>query len=190
MNVYLDLEDSLYGTLITVFPDWRIIQAYNNGPEPQTPYLAIDIRKMDLLGQGYTSSVMDIDGTGVAQSVTVQDFEAKVRFEVIGKNESNTEASEMATMLLVKLRTAFAYDTLERNRLSVFMQPTVRRIPLKRETDMYMVYQHEYTFAFSCYTKDDTPDYIATVGYEGVYTDAGREPDHIIETLTDVTTQP
>lgn len=190
MNVYMDLEDSIYNTITTLFPTWRVIQAFNNSPDQVTPYIAIDIKRLEECGPGYTSTLVDLSTNPDGDSVLVQDYETVVNIEVIGVSkpeqpdaQTQTEAGDMSMKLQTALRTPLGYDTLERNRLSLFGKPTVKRIPLLRDTDMYMIWQQQWMFAFSTYTTE-TQDYIDSASYEGVYTDAGREPDHIIRSPT------
>ena len=186
-NIYEELEDSIYDTIVALFPDWRVIQAFNNGPEPETPYIAIDVKRMTRLGQGVTSSLGDINAAGEFVTVIIQDHEARVHLEVIGKNGTIPEIGNMSTRLEAALRSPKGYDILEENKLSVLRQPQVRRLQDKRDTDMYMIWQHEYRFAYATYETEETEDYIGGVGIDATYYDAGREPDHIIKHKIDVT---
>lgn len=186
INIYQALEDSIYDTIVAMFPDWRVIQAYGNGPEPVTPYIAIDVKRMTPSGQGVTSSALEETIDGKFLTVTVQDYIARVNLEVIGKNGTMPEVGDISTKLTSALRSPRGYDLLTENSLSVLMQPTVRRIPLKRETDTYMVWQHDYQFAYALYEKEETEDYIGFVGIDAIYTDAGREPEHIIRNHIDI----
>lgn len=189
MNVYMDLEDSIYLSIKEMFPDWRVIQAYTNAPDQITPYVAIDVKRVEECGPGYISTLVDVtdpDGS----TVTVQDYESIVNIEFIGVSspdqdgvQTQTEAGNMSMQLLGAFRTPKGYESLDKNKLSIFDKPTVKRIPLKRDTDMYMVWQQKWKFAFSTYTTE-TQDYIDSASYEGFYTDAGREPDHIIRSPT------
>lgn len=187
MNIYQDLEDSLYKVLIGLFPDWRIIFAYTNGPEPMTPYVVIDIKKLKQVGNEYSSTLVDIgfDVDDVPTTYVSIDMLAQVRFEVVGKYDQNTTTSEMAEQLQFLLRSQKGYDLQEQNRLARHGQITYRRMPLKRETDTYMLYQVEATYAYTASSTDEQ-DYIIATGLNGVYHDAGREPDHVINTHLEI----
>lgn len=178
--IYQELEDALYNVVIGLFPDWRVIFAYGNGPEPQTPYAVIDVKKIDAIGREYSSTRGELNQTAdkVVQ-VTLQDQEVKVRFELIGLADETMQLSEMVSQLQLALRTQLGYQLQAENKLSLFKLLNARRIPVKRETDVYMVYQLDSVFAYTAYLTDEG-DWIDAVGITGVYHDAGREPDHII----------
>jgi len=181
MNVYQNLEDSLYNVVEGLFPDWRTIFAFGNGPEPLTPYCVIDVKKIEPVGREYQSSLAHPDPLlpTVATTVTIQDNLTNIRLEVIGQADTNTTAAEMINLLQLGFRTQKGYELLARNKLALHGKMTTRRIPLKRETQMYMVYQLDVTFAYSVITSDDI-DWIEVTSVQGTYYDAGREPDHII----------
>lgn len=185
MNLYKDLEDSIYKILIALFPTWRIIFAFTNGPEPQTPYVVIDVKKLSPIGREYISTLVSLDLAENGTTTTIQDFLSNIRFEIIGKYDDNTETSEMCQQLLNAMRTPRGYEEQARNKVALHKQPTSRRIPLKRETDMYMVYQIDYVFAYSA-TTQDAQDYILATSVDGVYNDAATPPDHTIETHIEI----
>lgn len=187
MNIYEDLEDSLYNVIEGLFPDWRIVFAYTNAPEPLTPYLVIDVKKLVQSGGEYSSTLVDtgFDPDAVPTTYMSQDMLAKVRFEIVGKYEENSVTSEMTQQLQLLLRSQKGYELQERNRLSRHGQFANRRLPLKRETDMYMLYQVDATFAYTA-TSQDEQDYIIATGVTGIYHDAGREPDHVIINKLDI----
>lgn len=181
MNVYQNLEDSLYNVVEGLFPDWRTIFAFGNGPEPVTPYCVIDVKKIAPIGREYQSTLAHYEPliSDIATTVTIQDNLTSVRFEVIGQSDQNTTAAEMISLLQLGFRTPKGYELLARNKLALHGKMQTRRIPLKRETQMYMVYQLDVTFAYSVVTSEDI-DWIEVTSVQGTYYDAGREPDHII----------
>lgn len=184
MNVYKDLEDSIYNWVEAMFPTIRMKMAYDNGVELQTPYLSIDVQKMDAVGREYNSSdTRVVDNKSYV--TTRQDYQAKVRLELVGKYDLNTELSEMAHQLEFALRTQRGYEEQHRQKLSLMSYNPVRRIPVRRETDTYMYYQLDVTFGYAMVNVEEQ-DWIEIIGIDGVYHDAGREPDHIIHTHIDV----
>lgn len=188
MNIYQDLEDSLYDLVIGLFPTWTIIFAYANVEEPTSPYVAIDVRKIESIGREYTTHKGEINPmTGDAVTMTIQDSLTQIRFEFVGKYDDNTTTAEMATQLEMALRTPRSFELMKLNRLALHKKLSVRRLPQKRDTDMYMIYQLDCTFAY-CSTVVDDVDWIAITSVDGIYHDAGREPDHIIYTHTDIIT--
>lgn len=177
--IYQNLEDALYNVVEALFPTWRIIFAYGNGPEPQTPYTVIDVRKIDPVGRERLTTTGEVLLSGNIQTITHQDQEVQVRFELIGKYDDNTTLGEMVNDLQVALRSQRGFELQAANTLALHKMLSIRRIPVKRETDMYMVYQLDATFAYTAQMTDEN-DWIDAVGLTGVYHDAGREPDHVI----------
>jgi hypothetical protein len=188
MNIYKDLEDSLYNVIIELFPTSRIIFAYNNIPEPQTPYIVIDVKRLDQLGSDYNSTM--VDGFDTTPTTTTQiDMMAKVRFEVVGLMDNDTEAAELAQNIQFALRTARGYESQARNKLARHGQITNRRMPYRKDTDMYMLYQVDANFAYTA-TSQDEQDYIIATDFTGIYHDANRPPDYVLETHTDINPTP
>ncbi|MNH20421.1 hypothetical protein D3C79_801880 [compost metagenome] len=120
---------------------------------------------------------------------TIQDHEAKVRFEFIGKYDDNTTLAEMVSNLQVALRTERGYQLQQEHRLSLFGMTNVRRIPIKRETSNFMIYQLDCNFGYAIVMTTDV-DTAAGVIIDGVYHDAGREPDHVIHSHIEINTNP
>lgn len=188
MNIYQDLEDSLYDLVIGLFPTWTIIFAYANCEEPTTSYVAIDVRKIESVGREYTSHKGEINPlTNDAITITLQDNLVQVRFEFIGKYDDNTTTAEMAHQLELALRTPRGFELMKISRVALHKKLSIRRLPQKRDTDMYMIYQLDCTFAYCSQVVEDV-DWVAVLGIDGIYHDAGREPDHIIYTHQDIIT--
>ncbi len=188
MNVYQDLEDCLYNVVDGLFPLWRTIFAYGNGPEPQTPYCAIDVTKIEPVGLEYTSTTTHIDPNfpDRAATVTAQDNLVRVTFVLTGVGDQNTEVSEMANALQTGFRTPKGYELLARNRLALHGKMNVVSNPQRRETQVYMQWELDCTFAYTAVSSDYV-DWIEVLGITGIYHDAGREPDHIIKNKLDLT---
>lgn len=189
MNIYKDLEDALYNFVEAMFPDMRMKMAFDNGPEPQTPYLVIDVRKLDAVGREYNSSDTFVGDDDKSYVTTQQNYEALVRLELVGKYDLNTELAEMAHELEFSLRTQRGYETQRMNALSLMRYNPVRRIPVHRETDTYMYYQLDVTFGYVI-SQVEEQDWMYIIGVDGIYHDAGREPDHIIHTHIDINPNP
>jgi len=190
MNIYQDLEDSLYKLVNGLFPSWTIIFAYTNIPEPTSPYCAINVMKLQTIGQQYTSHLGKINPlTGDAITVTYQDGLAQVRFEFTGKYDANTTTAEMAQQLELAMRTPKGFELMKLNRLSLHKHMSARRLPVRRETDMYMVYQLDVTFAYCSQTVDDI-DWIEFTKLTGIYHDSALPPDYTITHEIDVLTNP
>lgn len=186
MSLFNDLENSLYAVASTLFPTWRIIFPYQNGPEPETPYLVINVMKLDAVGREHNSDgVQVVDGVGTTS--TVQTYNAKIRFELIGLNDTATTAGEMIHELDLALRSPLAYELQQLNRVSLLRKSPIVRMPLKRETDMFMFFQLDTQFAYTAKYVYEQDWIEATVLY-ATYYDAGREPDHVITSTIDIST--
>ncbi|WKV20442.1 hypothetical protein 16Q_049 [Pseudomonas phage 16Q] len=186
MNIYQDLEDCLYNIVEALHPDWKILFAFTNAAEPVNPYLVIDVKKLTPIGREYNSTpTYGEDGFRLIQT-TIQDHEATVRFEFIGKYDDQTSVSEMAQLLQIELRSATGYELQSINRLSLYNLSTLRRLPLPRETDMYMIYQLDCVFAYAAVLKTEQ-DYTLGLSVDGVYHDANQPPDYTIKTHFEIT---
>lgn len=182
MNIYQSLEDALYVYASTIFPDLasagRIIFPFQNGPEPLTPYLLLNVRAMDAVGREQSSHHVSVDQLLNGSSTTLQHYIAEVRFEFIGKYDNNTTLASMAQTMEMNLRTPRGYELQKANKLSLFEYRPIERVPLKRETDMYMYYQLDVQFGFSVQHiyEQDWIDGVQIV--RGVYTDANNPPEY------------
>jgi len=172
-NIYQQLEDALYTSLISQFPNERITFPFNNAPEPQTPYIVIDVMRLDAKGREINSSLAT-DGVMTIEQV----YEAKVRFEVMGEYDDQTLVGDLAHRIEFSLRTPLFQNALRANSLSLMRADSVDRFPRKRDTKTYMCYQLPAFFAYAV-TETQDVGYINDVNIEGTYTDAGRE-GHII----------
>ena len=186
MNIYQDLEDALYNIVSTLHPEWNILFAYTNAAEPVNPYLSIDVKKLNPCGREYSSTpTIGEDGSKLIQT-TIQDHEATVRFEFIGKYDDNTTVADMAQRLQIELRTPTGYELQAVNRLSLYKLSTLRRLPLPRDTDMYMIYQLDCVFAYSTQVTTEQ-DYATAINGNGVYHDANQPPDYTMTTDFEIT---
>lgn len=185
-NIYQDLEDSLYNIVSQLHPDWNILFAFTNAPEPVNPYLVIDVKKLNPVGREYTSTpTIGADGTKLIQTTT-QDHEASVRFEFVGKYDDQTSVADMAQKLQIELRTPSGYLLQAENRLSLFKLSTLRRLPLPRETDIYMIYQLDCVFAYTAVITTEQ-DYATALEGGGIYHDANRPPEFTLRTDFEIT---
>ena len=172
-NVYKQLEDALYATLHSQFPTERITFPFNNAPEPKTPYVIIDVMRLDPVGREQNTTMTT---SGIA--TVLQVYEATVRFEVMGEYDDNTEVGGLAHRIEFSLRTPLFRDALHVNNLSLMRYGTVDRFPRKRDTKTYMCYQQDVYFSYAVTVTQDV-GYINSLNIEGVYNDAGRD-GHVI----------
>lgn len=179
MTIYTSLEDGLYTSITTVLPTARVIFAMQDAPEPATPYILINVLKLDPIGRERIGGLV-VDG--VVQ--VAQDYEAQVVLEVIGTYENTTVTGELAHQLDFLLASPLMFEALAQNNLSLMRKRVVERFPRIRETKTYMCYQQMAYFAYSV-VHNQVVDTIDTVVVGGVmdnkYFDAGRE-GHVMTT--------
>jgi len=186
VNIYKDLEDSLYAYVSSLFPAWRIIFPFQNGPEPQTPYMVIDVKRLDAVGREQSSGGVTIDEFGTGSTTTIQHYAAQIRFEFVGKNDTNTEVAEMAHQLELNLRTPEGYELQHLQNIALYSYAPIERLALKRETDMYMFYQLDTQFGYAVQIITES-NWIASVdNITGTYHNAGREPDYTIVSTIEI----
>jgi len=181
--IYTDLEDSLYTVYSTMFPDERFTFPFENAPELETPYVIIDVYKIDAVGREQSSS-LSTDGV-----VTVlQTYEVKVRIEVLGEYDNSTVVGNLAHSLEYIIRTPLFYQGLASNKLSLMRYRPFERFPIKRDTKTYMCYKQDLYFAYAV-TETQDVGYMDSAIINGVYNDAGRE-GHVIETQITIPENP
>jgi hypothetical protein len=179
MNIYKILEDSLYNAFISQFPDARITFPFSNAPEPQTPFIVLEVVSIDAVGMAHTGGYTDNGITTI-----MQDYEVELQLEVIGGYDNQTEVGDLAHKIEFSLRTPLFLQALRSNNLSLMRYRPVTRFPRKRDTKTYMCYQQDVYLAYSIVETQDV-GYIGQLTLEGVYQDAGRE-GHTIETLIEI----
>jgi hypothetical protein len=190
MNIYQDLEDALYAYASALFPtlasSGRIIFPFQNGPEPLTPYLLLNVRSLDAVGREQSSHFVSVDELLNGSSTTLQHYLANVRFEFVGKYDNNTTLADLAQTMEMNLRTPRGYELQRANKLSLFRYQPIERVRLKRETDMYMYYQLDVEFGFSAphIYEQDWIEGVKVV--RGVYKDANNPPDYEMITTLDI----
>lgn len=168
-DIYKGLEDALYNVLASQFPTERISFPFNNAPEPKTPYIIIDVMRIDAIGREQTGTL-----TTNGELTVTQVYEAKVRFEVLGEYDGQTVVGDLAHKIEFSLRTPLFLEALGTNNLSLMRYKSIDRFPRKRDTKTYMCYQQEVWFSYAITVTQDV-GYIDTANLEGVYNDAGRE---------------
>lgn len=181
MNIYKQLEDALHTSFSTYFPTERFIFPFSNGPEPQTPYIVLDVQRIDPVGMAQNAGL-----TTNGVTTILQDYEIRMVVEVLGEYDDSTTVGDLAHKIEFCIRTPLFQEILAKNNLSLMRYRSVDRFPRKRDTKTYMCYQQGLYFSYSVSETQDV-GYINDATIRGVYHDAGRE-GHIIE--NDIVIQP
>ena len=179
MNIYQQLEDALFTAFTSQFPTERITFPFSNAPEPQTPYVVLDIMRLDAQGREQNGGL-----TSAGVATILQTYEATVRIEVIGEYDNQTVIGDLSHKIEFSLRTPLFQNAFHEQNLSLMRYGRVDRFPRKRDTKTYMCYQQEVIFAYAV-TETQDVGYINTVDMEGVYNDAGRD-GNVIETQINI----
>ena len=166
MSIYVDLRDKLYDSLLVALPTSTIIQAYNNGPEPQTPYVVYDVVSVNEIGREYISTLVSTNTQQI-----ISQYEVRVRVEFIGEQsgESNFAAAELSNNFYFDVNKTNIQETFLKNNLSYIRKDTIKRVPKKRETDWYMCYQVDLIFGYQVESRQNV-DSINSVEVTSVYT--------------------
>lgn len=179
--IYLDLRDKIYDSLALIFPTTQIIQAYGNGPEPETTYVEFDIAMNEQEGREYISTFANANG----EQQIISHFVPRVRFDFIGKQDDETEyeAAQLAEDFYFKLNYTTVQENFLKNALSYMRKSSLRRVPKKRETDWYISYQFDVFFGYQVEARQDI-DIIETVELTGTYNKPdGSAPIIVTQTI-------
>ena len=175
MSIYTDLRDKLYDSLALVFPTTQIVQAYTNGPEVPTEYIVFDVIQVDQIGREYISTLTN----SIGEQQIVSQFETRVLFEFVGKQDDDFVAADMANEFYFQIDSTPVQEAFLKNALSFMRKGSVRRVPKKRETDWYMCFQIDVFFAYQVEARQSV-DIIETVELTGKYTKPYNSPPVII----------
>jgi hypothetical protein len=162
-DAYTDLKTSLYNSYSQVVKDIPIIFAYQNGTQPKTTFMSLDIISWEAKGKTYASThVID------ERQTLSQVYEVRVRVEIHNPSEED-EAPNKAHQLDADYEGWLFNETVKVNNLSYMRRGSMKRVPKIRDTKWYMSFQQDVYFAFQFNNNIHTP----AVNYILLETDAG-----------------
>lgn len=172
MSAYEDLQQAVRKLCIKCLSEYFPTQAdqdeliyfsHDNGPEPDRPYVVINILGMDQKGHAVRSSLLQSDN---ATFTTQASYEATVQFGFCG-----TSAGTLAQEFTQRINNSvLVIDSYRTTKLGVMRKTNVRRIPQKRDTQWIEYFNIDVVFSYVLLTKE-TVDYIEAVVVEDVYRD-------------------
>lgn len=177
---YALVEDLAYQIVKLVSPSLNTIIAYQNGPEPVTPYCVITCQSIDPVGREDTSSTAKVVGD-TRKIRVVQNYLATVRFEFTGKDSTTNHGGNIALDFIQNLATPNIQLELRKRNLGFMQKSIIRRIPKLRETVWYNAYTVDIVFSIAIETVQQL-DTIETVILDSTY--------HSITTIVDSQTIP
>lgn len=163
MNIYTSLQNSVYDSLATLFPNTTIVQAYTNGPEPKSPYIVFDLYSVKQQGQEYVETYVTPDGLQQIYS----HYSCLIRLEFAAPTQ-DFRAAELANEMYFKVDYTTSQEVFLRNNLSYLRKSSIRKIPKKRDTDWWMFYQIDLHFGYQVEARQNT-GVIESVEIKGEY---------------------
>lgn len=155
MSVYSDIQQGLRNlcitSLIEFFPtvedqDNYVYFSHDNGPEPDNPYVVINILGITQQGKGSHSTKMNsITETISSQAV----YEVSVQFTFCGS--SSGDMAQTFTQAINNNHTVI--DKYRQQKLGVLRKSNIRRVPQKRETQWVEYLNQDITFSYAVVTK-------------------------------------
>lgn len=139
------LRESAYEILKDYFEDYEkekapIIFSHNNGSEPSTSYVVINILNSNQVGRSDLSTLTDPQENIVIQSY----YEVLVQFSFLG-----SESADMALSLHNRLSgNPVTLEALAKQNLGYMRKTQVRRLPEKRETSWIEKSNFDVTFTY------------------------------------------
>ena len=172
MNIYEDLETSLYNAIKPALPNgFTVIYGYENGPQPKFPFLQVDIISMNAVGRDYSGFLVDpTDSTTHYEQV----YEALVRFYFFGRNDSSRTIGDVATEFEYSLNKGVVQESFEANNIGLMRKSAMLRSPKKYETEWVMCFQMDCTVSYAVSTKQST-QWIEEVRIDQTYTETSGE---------------
>lgn len=153
MGAYSDLQDALYNSISTLFPDTEVIWMYDGGAEPASPYIGLYILTLDQIGREETSTYAEEIGTSDTYKINIKaTYEATVQVGFRG-----TTAGDLAHEFNNTLNNPFFWEALEKNNLSKMRQTQIRNAPQKRDTKWVQAFNQDVVFAYAYNVEQEVP---------------------------------
>ena len=155
MNLYEQLESSLYDVTSRLVPATTVIFSHEGGEEPRGTYISVNVLDNNRVGREYDS--FDTQGADPTMSSRTE-REVLVRFLFIGQ-----DAGDKAYEMEAKLHNEATRFILYPNNLAVMRISEVRRVPELRDTKWipYFVLDITFSYATTIDMDIDTIEYIS-----------------------------
>lgn len=141
------------------FPTIPVIYSHQNGSEPATSYVVIQI--VSLMQKGRTEESTLVDESTPEKNITFKNhYEGTIQFSFAGSN-----APDMATEFLNTIpNNVVVREAYQKNNLAPIRKSTLRRAPQKRDTKWVEFFNLDVTFSYAIYT-NQTIDWVEHVRF-------------------------
>lgn len=177
MAAWQDAEDAIRTSVKLVMTSPEIYISYQNGPEPETPYCALEVTQLDPVGREEVSSGAELNGS-VYEVTIKENYLATAKFSFAGKDTTDNHAGDLALEFSQLLTSPAMQIALRKNGLSYQKKGIIRRIPKVRETRWYNTYAIDVVFGFYL-ERTQQVDIIDNVGMTGTYESVTTIVDNI-----------
>lgn len=156
MSIYSQLETSLYDSCVAglsnYYPNTPIIFSHGSGPEPNVPYITLQILSVEQMGRTQTATradpVYNEDEEITHYVLNSQGhYEVTVQFSGVGSN-----AGGLTFDFHHLLNTTLVWEKFQINSLYPIRKTDVRRAPMLRETQWVERYNFDVVFTYSVST--------------------------------------
>lgn len=164
---YTAVEDAVVTALTPILTPLGLYLAYQNGPEPATPYCMINVRDLDAVGREQISSQANelLDEFNLT---IIENYQTTIQFEFTGKNLSSNNGGDEALKFSTLLMTPVVQQALRAAGLSYLSKSVIRRVPKLRETAWYTAFVIDVAFLVTIETVQQT-NVVDSVSITGEY---------------------
>lgn len=171
-------EDAIRASIKAVLSSPEVYIAYQNGPEPPTPYCSLEVTQADPVGRQERSTNAEEITTGVYGQRLLEVYEVTAKFSFVGKDTATNHGGDLALEFSQLLSSPNMQMELRKRGLSFQRKGIIRRIPKVRETVWYNTYAIDVVFSFYLETTQQV-DIFDSVEMSGEYTSTTTIVDSI-----------
>lgn len=143
MAIFTDLQEAIRLSVIASLPEYPttlVKFSHDNGPEPSSSYVVINVLNIEQQGHHSTSTLVNTDETLTFQVA----YEIMCQFSFIG-----SLSGEMSQSFNNNINNnPIARLELNRNRLGFMRKSQIRRAPQKRDTKWVEYHNIDVTFSY------------------------------------------
>lgn len=155
MSTYSDFRSAVrIGTLKVLqefgYPTTQVIYSHQNGSEPSTPYVVIQIVSLNQVGRNESSTLTD--ESSPSKKLTIKaTYEGRVQFMFCGSTAPDM-AQDFTQAICNNIVVTEAY---QRNNLAPMRKGNVTRSPQKRDTGWVEFFTTNVVFSYAIKTTQD-----------------------------------
>lgn len=147
MAIFTDLQEAIRTSALAALSDFTnpiVIFSHENGTEPSSSYVVINVLDDGQVGKGYTSTLVN-----ELNELTIQaNYNIYVQFSFIG-----SQSGEMAYSFTQRLNNVLFREELIRNNLGLRTKTNIRRAPQKRDTKWVEYHNMDVVFTYAVNTQ-------------------------------------